>query len=138
MPDLNKSVAERSKNIVLFDGTCKLCNNAVKFITRNDSRHYFCFIPLESERAAAYLRFYRSGNIDKGSMLLIMGDRIYMKSDAVLRILRLLDGLWPVLYVFLIVPRFIRDPVYDIVSKYRYKWFGPCVGCPEFRPCSPD
>ena len=68
--------------------------------------------------------------------MLINGNEIYFKSDAVLRILKSLDGLWPLLYGFLIVPRFIRDPVYDIVSKYRYKWFGPCVDCPEYRPCA--
>ncbi len=124
-----------NKNIVLFDGTCKLCNNAVRFITRHDSRERFCFIPLESERALNYLIKYKGTAVDKGTMLLITSNKIYIKSDAVLRILRLLDGIWPLFYIFLIVPRFIRDPVYDIVSKYRYRWFGPCVDCPEYRPC---
>jgi len=125
-----------NKSIVLFDGTCKLCNNAVRFITRHDRRKCFCFIPLDSEKAREYLKLYIGTIPQGGSMMLINGNEIYFKSDAVLRILKSLDGLWPLLYGFLIVPRFIRDPVYDIVSKYRYKWFGPCVDCPEYRPCA--
>jgi predicted DCC family thiol-disulfide oxidoreductase YuxK len=121
--------------IVLFDATCKLCNNVVRFITGYDSRKRFCFIPLESERAAEYLKLYKGGTPQGGTMMLFTGEKVYVKSDAVFRILKSLDGLWPLLYVFLIVPRFIRDPVYDIVSKYRYKWFGPCTDCPEYRPC---
>jgi len=72
---------------------------------------------------------------EKGTMMLIIQNKIYIKSDAVLRILKSLDGLWPALCIFLIVPRFIRDPIYDIIAKYRYKWFGPCIDCPEYRPC---
>jgi len=123
------------KNIVLFDGTCKLCNNAVRFITRYDSRERFCFLPLESEKAAEYLRIYSEGVIDKGTMMLITGEKVYRKTDAVFRILRHLDGLWPFFYIFLAVPRFIRDPVYDLISRYRYRMFGPCIDCPEYRPC---
>ncbi len=123
------------KHIILFDGTCKLCNNVVRFIAKNDSRMIFCFIPLESEKAREYLSLYDKENIKRGSMLLIEGEKIYFKSDAVFRILRRLDGLWPVLWIFLIFPRFIRDPVYDVVAKYRYRWFGPCVDCPEPRSC---
>ncbi len=126
---------EPGKNIILFDGTCKLCNNAVRFITRNDSKGRFCFIPLESERAAEYLRKYNGGIVDKGTMMLVTGERAYRKTDAVLRILQHLDGIWPVFYIFLIVPRFVRDPVYDLISKYRYRVFGPCVDCPDPRPC---
>ncbi len=124
-----------TKKIVLFDGTCKLCNNAVRFITRYDSRERFCFIPLDSEKAEPYLRKYNGGKVDKGTMLLITSKKVFTKSDAVFRILRCLDGIWPLFYAFLIVPKFIRDPVYDFISRYRYRWFGPCVDCPEYRPC---
>jgi predicted DCC family thiol-disulfide oxidoreductase YuxK len=126
---------EHKKYIVLFDGTCKLCNNVVRFITKNDSRAIFCFIPLESEKAKEYFSMYEKENVKKGSMLLIEGEKLYLKSDAVFRILKRLDGLWPVLWVFIIFPRFIRDPVYDLIAKYRYRLFGPCVGCPEPRSC---
>ncbi len=121
--------------IILFDGTCKLCNNVVRFITKNDSIGIFCFIPLESEKASEYLNRYNKKNVNKGSVLLIQDEKIFTKSNAVLHILKCLDGLWPLFYVFIVVPAFIRDPVYDIIAKYRYRWFGPSTGSPDYRTC---
>ena len=123
------------KYIILFDGTCKLCNNVVKFISKNDSGKIFCFIPLESEKASEFLSRYNQKNVNKGSVLLIQNEKIYTKSNAVLNILKCLDGLWPVLYVFIIVPGFIRDPVYNLIAKYRYRWFGAITGSPDYRSC---
>jgi predicted DCC family thiol-disulfide oxidoreductase YuxK len=123
------------KYIILFDGTCKLCNNVVRFISKNDSRKIFCFIPLESEKASEFLSRYNQNNVNKGSVLLIQDEKIFTKSDAVLNILKCLDGLWPLFYVFIIVPGFIRDPVYDIIAKYRYRWFGAIKGSSDYRSC---
>ena len=109
---------------VLYDGNCNLCNNVARFIIRNDSRKIFNFVPLGSDEASDFLPLYDKKDIPKGSMLLIKDEKIYMKSDAVFRILKCLDGFWPVLYIFIVVPRFIRDPVYNIIAKYRYRWFG--------------
>jgi predicted DCC family thiol-disulfide oxidoreductase YuxK len=126
---------KRKKYIILFDGTCKLCNNVVKFISKNDSKKIFCFIPLESDLAAEYLNRYHQKGVDKGSVLLIQEDKIYTKSNAVLHILKCLDGMWPLLYGFIIVPGFIRDPVYNIIARYRYRWFGPATGSIDYRSC---
>jgi predicted DCC family thiol-disulfide oxidoreductase YuxK len=126
---------ELKKYIILFDGTCKLCNNVVKFITKNDSRRLFCFIPLESEKASEYLNRYNEKNVNKGSVLLIQDEKLYTKSNAVLHILKYLDGLWPLFYGFIIVPGFIRDPVYDIIARYRYRWFGAVTGETDYRSC---
>ncbi len=123
------------KYIILFDGNCKLCNNVVNFISRNDSRRMFCFIPLESVKASEYLSRYNKKDVNNGSVLLIQNEKIYIKSNAVLNILKCLDGLWPVLYVFIIVPGFIRDPVYNLIAKYRYRWFGAITGSPDYRSC---
>jgi predicted DCC family thiol-disulfide oxidoreductase YuxK len=123
------------KYIILFDGTCKLCTNVVRFIAKNDSRKIFCFIPLDSEKASEYLNRYNKKNVNKGSVLLIEEERIYTKSNAVLHILKCLDGLWPLFYGFIIVPGFIRDPVYDIIAKYRYRWFGAVKGHTDYRSC---
>ena len=125
----------RKKYIILFDGTCKLCNNVVKFISKNDSREIFCFIPLESNKASEYLSRYNKKNVNKGSVLLIQDEKIFTKSNAVLHILKCLDGLWPLFYGFIIVPGFIRDPVYDLIAKYRYRWFGPAKGTTDYRSC---
>jgi predicted DCC family thiol-disulfide oxidoreductase YuxK len=130
-----ENIKEGKKYIILFDGTCKLCNNVVRFITKNDSKRIFCFIPLESEQASEYLNKYNKKNVNKGSVLLIQDEKIYTKSNAVLHILKCLDGLWPLFFAFIIVPGFIRDPVYDVIAKYRYRWFGPSTGSPDYRSC---
>jgi predicted DCC family thiol-disulfide oxidoreductase YuxK len=136
MPDgISEDKKRVKKYIILFDGTCKLCNNVVKFIAKNDSRKIFCFIPLESEKATEYLNRYQTENVNKGSVLLIQDDKIYTKSSAVLHILKCLDGMWPAFFVFIIVPGFIRDPVYDVIAKYRYRWFGPAKGTSTYRRC---
>lgn len=126
---------QKKKYIILFDGHCKLCNNVVSFISKNDSRRKFCFVPLDSDQATEYLSRYNKKNVNKGSVLLIQDEKIYTKSNAVLHILKCLDGLWPLFYGFIIVPGFIRDPVYDVIAKYRYRWFGPVKGSPGFRSC---
>ena len=131
----HRRITVDKKYIILFDGTCKLCNNVVRFISKNDSRRIFCFIPLESDTAAEYLLRYNKKNVNKGSVLLIQGEKIYTKSNAVLHILKCLDGLWPLFFGFIIVPGFIRDPVYDIIAKYRYRWFGPSTGTADYRTC---
>lgn len=125
----------KRKYIILFDGNCKLCNNVVNFISKNDSSEIFCFVPLESEKAIEYLSRYKKENVNKGSVLLIQNEKIFTKSNAVLNILKSLDGLWPLFYVFIIVPGFIRDPVYDLIAKYRYRWFGTIKGNPGYRSC---
>jgi len=130
-----EDIKRGGKYIILFDGTCKLCNNVVKFISKNDSGKIFCFIPLESEKASEFLSRYNQKNVNKGSVLLIQNEKIYTKSNAVLNILKCLDGLWPLFYVFIIVPGFIRDPVYDIIAKYRYRWFGAINGSADYRSC---
>jgi len=131
----HRRITVDKKYIILFDGTCKLCNNVVRFISKNDSRRIFCFISLESDKAAEYLLRYNKKNVNKGSVLLIQGEKIYTKSNAVLHILKCLDGLWPLFFGFIIVPGFIRDPVYDIIAKYRYRWFGPSTGTADYRTC---
>jgi predicted DCC family thiol-disulfide oxidoreductase YuxK len=132
---MKEDIKNGEKYIILFDGTCKLCNNVVRFITKNDSKRIFCFIPLESDKATEYLNRYYKKNVNKGSVLLIEDDRIYTKSDAVLHILKCLDGLWPLFFAFIVVPGFLRDPIYDIIAKYRYRWFGPSTGSPDYRSC---
>jgi predicted DCC family thiol-disulfide oxidoreductase YuxK len=130
-----ENIKKGEKYIILFDGKCKLCNNVVRFISRNDSSKIFCFIPLESEKASEYLGRYNQKDVNKGSVLLIQNEKIYTKSNAVFNILKCLDGLWPLLYVFIIVPSFIRDPVYDVIAKYRYRWFGANTDGPDCTLC---
>lgn len=123
--------------IVLFDGVCNFCNSSVNFIIRHDKKDYFRFTPLQSEIGMKISEKY---NLDSGnlkSVILVDKGKIYTKTTAALRIAKQLSGAWPVLYVFIIVPPPIRDVVYNIIAKYRYKWWGERDACmiptPEIR-----
>ncbi|MBD8067381.1 thiol-disulfide oxidoreductase DCC family protein [Bacillus sp. PS06] len=124
------------KKIILFDGTCNFCNNSVQFIIKRDKDDVFSFASLQSNVGKAYLeRFKIQDDID--SIVYIEEDRAYIKSNAALRISRHLEGMWKLASVLTVVPRFVRDPIYDYVAKNRYKWFGRNDSChipsPEIR-----
>jgi predicted DCC family thiol-disulfide oxidoreductase YuxK len=126
-----------SKGVVLFDGVCNFCNSSVNFIIRYDKKDYFRFTPLQSEIGMKISEKY---NLDSGnlkSVILVDKGKIYTKTTAALRIAKQLSGAWPALYVFIIVPAPIRDVVYNIIAKYRYKWWGERDACmiptPEIR-----
>jgi predicted DCC family thiol-disulfide oxidoreductase YuxK len=115
--------------LVVFDGVCVLCNRAVDFIIRNDRRKVFRFAQIGSEAGTAIMIGFNSDNAPMTSVYLIEGGNICMKSTAVLRILRLLGGAWSMLYGFVLVPRFMRDGIYDFVARHRYGWFGRRTSC---------
>jgi predicted DCC family thiol-disulfide oxidoreductase YuxK len=124
--------------VVLFDGVCNLCHGSVQFIIRRDPKGRFRFTSLQSEAAKPYMDAHglRADYLD--SVVLIEDGVCYRDSTAALRIARRLRRLWPVMYVFILVPRFIRDGVYHWVGRNRYRWFGKredaCwVPTPELR-----
>lgn len=106
--------------IVLFDGVCNLCNGAVRFILARDPAARFRFASLQSAAARRLL----GGDAPMESIVLLEGDRVFTKSVAVLRIVRRLRFPWPLCYGFRLVPRILRDAVYDWVARHRYGWFG--------------
>ena len=118
-----------SAPVVLFDGVCKLCDGSVIFILNRDRKGRLKLAPLQSDYAHKVIATHvlQPGWMD--SILLLEGDRLSGKSTAILRITKYLDGLWPLCVVFLIIPRFIRDFLYDIVAKNRYRWFGKYDTC---------
>ncbi|MCK5637664.1 MAG: DUF393 domain-containing protein [Flavobacteriaceae bacterium] len=117
------------KPIILFDGVCNLCNGSVQFILKHDCKKQFLFASLQSDAAAKLLLQLNNKNNELKSLILIEGNKIYKKSDAVLKIARRLDPFWNVFYVFKIIPKALRDMVYNIVAKNRYKWFGKKDKC---------
>jgi predicted DCC family thiol-disulfide oxidoreductase YuxK len=115
--------------VVLFDGVCNFCNGAVNFIIARDRDGYFRFAPLQSEVGIETQTRYGIDATKIDSIILVENDRVYLHSTAALRITKHLNGLWPVFYVFIIVPRPIRDWVYKLFAKYRYKLFGRQDAC---------
>jgi predicted DCC family thiol-disulfide oxidoreductase YuxK len=126
-----------NQSLVLFDGVCHFCNNSVNFIMDRDSKKKFVFAPLQSNLAKEILIPYGENTSVIDSIILIQNNKIYKRSRAALEIAKNLDGLWPLCYGCIIVPGFIRDFVYNYISKNRYKWFGQMDACrmptPEMR-----
>jgi predicted DCC family thiol-disulfide oxidoreductase YuxK len=109
---------------ILFDGVCNLCNASVLFVIARDPSARFRFAALQSPAAAALLRDASVRLPLPDSVVLIEDGRAHVKSDAALRIARRLRFPWPIAYGFVVVPRFIRDRIYDFIAAHRYQWFG--------------
>lgn len=124
------------RRIVLFDGVCSVCDSVVHFIYDRDQRGLFTFAPLQSPAGQELVERFGLAQ-DLSTIVLIDGDRAYTKSTAALRIARLLDGAWPLLYALRVVPRPLRDVAYRYFAAHRYRWFGQLEHCrvpePEMR-----
>jgi len=117
------------QSIILFDGVCNLCNRAVQFVIKRDKRNQFLFASLQSEEGKKILADNNFHDNKMNSFLVVENDRVYDRSTAVLRVSKKLKGLWPMLYGFIIVPKFIRDGVYGFIARNRYQWFGKKDEC---------
>lgn len=115
--------------VLLFDGVCNLCNGAVQWVLLRDRRGLFRFAALQSDTGQAMLRQFGFAAEDFDTVVLIDGDRVFTRSDAALEVVRRIGGFWPVLYAFKIIPRPIRDAVYNWVARNRYRWFGRQEQC---------
>mgnify|MGYP000090574740 CR=1 FL=1 len=115
--------------IVLFDGYCNFCSRSVRFIHQRDHHDYFRFAGLESEKGQKVLKKYVEEPGAFNSVILIENEKLYTKSTAALKIAKKLSGLWPVLYLFIVIPKSIRDGVYRLIARNRYKWFGKKETC---------
>ena len=124
---------DRKKAIILFDGVCKLCNASVRFVISRDRGDRFRFAPLQSEMGRRLAENHALPE-DLRTFFLIDDERSYEKSAAWLRVMSLLGWPWSALYLLVIVPRPVRDWVYDIVGRNRYKWFGKLDQCPVPAP----
>ena len=115
---------EKGKDIILFDGVCNLCNSSINFVIKNDPKSRFVFATLQSKSGKQLIEHYNIDTSKLDSIILIKNNRAYAKSTAALKIVKSLSKLWPLLYLFIIVPPIIRNGVYDYISKNRYDWYG--------------
>jgi len=118
------------KLIVLFDGVCNFCNDSVQRIIKNDRKDRFRFASLQSD-IGQQLTAERGIDTSKVDSIILIdpGNAYYIKSTAALRIAEKMDGFYPILQIFLILPEGFRDLVYDYIAKNRYKWFGKREAC---------
>lgn len=111
--------------LVLFDGACNLCNHAIRFVLKRDHHHFFHFTSLQSTFAKQLIGAHWPKNQKlPDSLLLWENGKLYSRSEAAIRIAKHLSGLWPLVVVFKIVPRFMSNGAYDFVARHRYRWFG--------------
>ncbi len=115
--------------ILFFDGHCNLCNNSVDFVITRDKKHMFRFAPLQGETAKDVLDDVNIDLEHPDSFVLSKDNEVYFRSTAALMVARQLGFPWSLMSVFLVVPPFIRDAVYNLIARNRYKWFGRKETC---------
>jgi predicted DCC family thiol-disulfide oxidoreductase YuxK len=118
-----------SHPVVLFDGVCNLCNRSVQFIIKRDKKKQFLFASLQGKAGQEVLNRFNLPADNFNSFILVEGEHVYIRSTAVLRMLKKLGGRWRLFYGFIIVPKFIRNAIYDWIAKNRYKWYGKRNEC---------
>ncbi len=118
-----------SQPIILFDGICNLCDGAVQFVIKHDPENQFLFASLQSEAGQRLLKQYKLSVENFNSFILIQDEKVYSKSTGALKVARQIKGVWNWLYIFIIIPSFFRDKVYDWIAQNRYKWFGKKEAC---------
>jgi predicted DCC family thiol-disulfide oxidoreductase YuxK len=120
--------------ILLFDGVCNLCNASVQWVLLRDKKAQFRFAALQSEIGQQLLQRHGLASEHFDTVVLAVGETIFLRSDAPLEIVRRLGGAWQLLYGFKIVPRPLRDALYNFVARNRYRWFGRQETCMLPRP----
>lgn len=123
--------------VLLFDGVCTLCDHSVQFVLEHEPGREIHFASLQSRVGQQLLAEHRLDADDIDSVVFVDGGRAYVRSDAALRVASRLDAPWKWLAAAGIVPRALRNWVYDTVARNRYRWFGTRDACrlptPETR-----
>lgn len=115
--------------LLFYDGHCALCNGAVNFILKRDKKTRFRFAPIQGTTIESlYKEHPELQEID--SLILISGQKIYIRSDAAIEIATIIGGGWKLMRAFRIIPAFIRNWLYDGIARVRYRWFGRYDTCP--------
>ena len=120
----------KDKKIILFDGVCNLCNASVQFVIKRDTKDVFRFVPLQSELGEKILNHIGINREPTDSMVLYEPGKAYFyKAEAALKITNELGGLYHLLNILQIFPKFISNSVYDYIAKNRYRWYGKQESC---------
>jgi predicted DCC family thiol-disulfide oxidoreductase YuxK len=119
----------QNKKVIYFDGVCNLCTGTVQFLLRHNKKEDILFSSLQSKSGLQMLRYFGLPQHNYSSFVFVENGVLYQQSTGALRVTRYLGGLWPLLYVLILVPPCIRNRVYNKIAKNRYKWFGKKGEC---------
>ena len=115
--------------VVLFDGVCNFCNGAVQFIIRHDPQAVFRFAAYQSSAGNELALRHGIDPVTLETFAIIVNDQAFVRSDAAIATAAQMGGLWRLAVVFKLVPRFLRDAVYGVIARNRYRWFGRRESC---------
>lgn len=128
---------ENKMPVILFDGVCHLCAWSVRFVFERDREGLIHFAPLQSDTGRSILRQHGLDENALDSFVFISDGRAWRESDAALRVCEFLKFPWRLLAPLVFLPRFLRDPIYRLIARNRYRWFGKSDACmmpaPELR-----
>jgi len=122
-------MSNQTSPVILFDGYCQLCSRSVQFIIKRDHKKIFRYLPLQSAEAAKIKNLPGPEIKSLSTIILSEKGKVFIKSDAVLGILKQLRFPWNLLYAFKIIPRPLRDMVYMFISNNRFRWFKKRTVC---------
>lgn len=117
------------EKLIVFDGTCNLCNSWVQFVIKRDPEQQIKFCALQSELGKKIHTHFLQGTPELSTVIYIRKNKLYIKSSAALHIFKSLNGFWSMWFVLISIPKPLRDFVYDFVAKNRTKWFGKTEQC---------
>jgi len=117
-----------NKPVILFDGVCNLCSGSVQFILKRDKEKKFLFASLQSAYGQKLLQQFNLPADNFNSFILYQDGKVFIKSTGALKLFSQLKN-WGWVKIFWIIPKFLRDAVYNLIAKNRYKWFGKKEEC---------
>jgi len=115
-------------DVILFDGVCIFCSRWVRFVAKRDPAKRFRFTPIQSDYGARLARTFGIDSADPDTNAVVHGGEVFMKSDAALMVLSQLPG-WGWVSMLFAVPKALRDPMYSLVARNRYRIFGKYDAC---------
>ena len=126
----NTETIPKNKKLILFDGVCNLCNNAVLKIIRQDKNDIFLFTSIQSNVGKNIINELGIDISKIDSIVLyIPRGNYFIKSEAVFKIANEFKGAWKIIQIFRIFPDFLNNLFYDFVARNRYRWFGKKEEC---------
>lgn len=123
------TAADAGSAVIVFDGVCALCNRWVRFLLRFDRQRRYRFAAMQGAQGSALLRQHGLDPLDPASFLLLDAHGAWTDTDAILRVLAGLGGVWRLSGALRVLPRAWRDAAYRMLARNRYRWFGRHDAC---------